>query len=98
MQTFHLRGDFITLGQLLKVVGLVETGGQAKVFLTEETVLVNGEVENRRGRKLFAGDRVEIEDVEPMVMAPDPYAEDAADAGATRAKNEEAEDKEDANG
>lgn len=75
METFYLRGEYITLGQLLKVAGLVESGGQAKVFLSEETVLVNGEPEARRGRKLFAGDRVEIEDIEPMVMAPDPYAE-----------------------
>ena len=48
--------DFITLGVLLKLAGIINTGGQAKWFLSENTVLVNGEEENRRGRKLYHGD------------------------------------------
>ncbi|MFC4619714.1 S4 domain-containing protein YaaA [Camelliibacillus cellulosilyticus] len=52
--------DFITLGQLLKSVGLIDTGGQAKWFLSEYTTLVNGEPETRRGKKLIIGDKIDI--------------------------------------
>ena len=48
--------DFITLGVLLKLAGIIDTGGQAKWFLGENAVLVNDEEENRRGRKLYHGD------------------------------------------
>jgi len=51
---------FITLGILLKITGLIDTGGQAKYFLSVEQVLVNGEAENRRGRKLYHGDVIEV--------------------------------------
>ena len=48
--------DFITLGVLLKLAGIIDTGGQAKWFLNENAVLVNDVEENRRGRKLYHGD------------------------------------------
>ena len=48
----------IRLGQLLKLAGLVDTGGEAKVALAEEDVTVNDEVEHRRGRQLRPGDVV----------------------------------------
>jgi ribosome-associated protein len=51
-----IRGDMIRLGQLLKLAGIVGGGGDAKAFLAEETVLVNGEPDNRRGRQLHPGD------------------------------------------
>ena len=51
---------FITLGILLKITGLIDTGGQAKYFLNENKVLVNGEEDNRRGRKLYHNDVVEV--------------------------------------
>ena len=50
---------YITLGVLLKITGVIDTGGQAKFFLAENRVLVNGEDENRRGRKLYHGDKIE---------------------------------------
>jgi len=50
----------ITLGQFVKVAGLASTGGEAKHLVTEGCVLVNTEVETRRGRKLAAGDVVEV--------------------------------------
>ena len=53
--------DFITLGILLKLVGIIDTGGQAKWFLSENAVLVNGEEENRRGRKLYHGDQIFVQ-------------------------------------
>ena len=53
--------DFITLGILLKITGIIDTGGQAKFFLSENTVLVNGVEENRRGRKLYRGDQIIVD-------------------------------------
>lgn len=51
-----------TLGQALKVAGIAGTGGEAKVLIQLGEVLVNGEVEERRGRKLKEGDVVEVGD------------------------------------
>lgn len=53
---------FITLGQLLKEEGIIPTGGAAKWFLKENTVLVNGEQDTRRGRKLYPDDQVQVPD------------------------------------
>jgi ribosome-associated protein len=51
-----------TLGQALKIWGVTGTGGEAKVLIQFGEVLVNGEVETRRGRKLQEGDVVEVGD------------------------------------
>ena len=61
-KSIKLRKDepFITLGILLKIAGIIDTGGQAKFFLAENTALVNGEEENRRGRKLYHGDLIQV--------------------------------------
>ena len=48
--------EFITLQQFLKMNDLIFSGGEAKYFVRENTILVNGETENRRGRKLYEGD------------------------------------------
>ena len=53
--------EYITLNVLLKIADIISTGGMAKVFLQENVVLVNGEEENRRGRKLYRGDVIEVE-------------------------------------
>ena len=53
--------EFITLNVLLKLADIISTGGMAKIYLQEKTVLVNGEEENRRGRKLYRGDVIEVE-------------------------------------
>lgn len=53
-----LKDEFIKLGQALKAAGLVESGAEAKEVIQEGKVLVNGEVESRRGKKLYAGDLV----------------------------------------
>ena len=52
--------EYITLGVLLKIAGVIDTGGKAKFFLSENVVLVNGEEENRRGRKLYRGDVIKV--------------------------------------
>lgn len=53
-----ISGDTIRLGQLLKLAGIADSGGDAKALLAAG-VRVNGEVEARRGRQLHAGDLVE---------------------------------------
>lgn len=53
-----LKDEFIKLGQALKAAGLVESGAEAKEVIQKGKVLVNGEVESRRGKKLYAGDLV----------------------------------------
>ncbi len=50
----------MTLGQALKASGVAGTGGEAKVLVQFGEVMVNGEVETRRGRKLESGDVVEV--------------------------------------
>lgn len=53
--------EYITLSQFLKIVDLVQSGGEAKSFLLSEKVIINGEVDNRRGRKLRKNDLIEID-------------------------------------
>jgi len=50
----------LTLGQFLKMSNIIASGGEAKTFLQSTSVLVNGEKEERRGRKLFQGDQVTV--------------------------------------
>lgn len=52
--------DYITLNVLLKITGIISTGGQAKYYLQESPVLVNDILESRRGRKLYPGDVIKI--------------------------------------
>lgn len=58
MEIIKLREEFIKLGQALKAAGLVESGVEAKEVIQEGLVMVNGEVDTHRGRKLYAGDQV----------------------------------------
>ena len=58
METIVLRDEFIKLGQALKAAGFVDSGVEAKEVIQEGLVLVNGEVDTRRGRKLYDGDIV----------------------------------------
>jgi len=52
----------IKLDQFLKVVGIAQTGGQAKLIIQEGQVRVNDAIETRRGRKLVSGDRVTVDE------------------------------------
>lgn len=54
----HLREEFIKLGQALKAAHLVSNGVEAKEVIQAGEVLVNGEADTRRGRKLYEGDVV----------------------------------------
>jgi len=61
MKTIGISTEYITLGQFLKLADCIGTGGEVKHFLQEKRVLVNGEPDNRRGRKLRVGDNIEVE-------------------------------------
>jgi len=63
-----IRGEMIRLGNLLKVAGIVGTGGEVKALLAEQPVLVNGEPESRRGRQLRGGDEVRVGDEHVRVI------------------------------
>ncbi|MDR6999998.1 S4 domain-containing protein YaaA [Neobacillus niacini] len=56
----EINTEFITLGQFLKLADVIQTGGMAKWFLSEHQIIINGEQDQRRGRKLRAGDKVKI--------------------------------------
>ncbi|MEA2375090.1 MAG: ribosome-associated protein [Thermoleophilaceae bacterium] len=64
-----IRGDSIRLGQLLKLAGVVGSGGDIKRFLGEVAVTVNGEPEARRGRQLKVGDEIGAGDERLRVVA-----------------------------
>ncbi len=61
METIYLREEFIKLGQALKAAGFVEDGVEAKFAIQDGNVLVNDEIDTRRGRKLYDGDVVTFE-------------------------------------
>jgi ribosome-associated protein len=62
--------DFIRLEEFLKLVDAVASGGEAKRLIQSGQVRVNGEVELRRGRKLYPGDRVELASGESYEVFP----------------------------
>ena len=57
----HLREEFIKLGQAMKKAGMVGSGLDAKVIIQDGLVKVNGEVDTRRGKKLYPGDTFEYD-------------------------------------
>lgn len=67
MKKIQIKTEFITLGQLLKYAGIINFGGDAKKFLSEEKVYVNNEEENRRGRKIYPKMIVKIQNEEFLV-------------------------------
>ncbi len=61
-------GGMIRLGQLLKLAGLADSGGEARELIQDGAVRVNGEIELRRGRQLHGGDVVELEGARVRVV------------------------------
>ena len=60
MRDLPIRGESIRLGQVLKLSGLAESGGEARALVEDGAVTVNAEVETRRGRQLRHGDVVAV--------------------------------------
>ena len=69
---YKLFDEFITLQALLKEVGIIQSGGAIKSFLADNQVFFNGELENRRGKKLRIGDVISLPDqeLEIILLAP----------------------------
>lgn len=67
MKRVKIDTEYITLQQLLKMEDFISSGGQAKYYLQENEVFVNNELDNRRGRKLYPGDVVKIENKEFVI-------------------------------
>ena len=63
-----IRDEFIKLGQALKLAGVVEDGVEAKYAIQDGLVQVNGEVDQRRGRKVYEGDVITFDDQEIKVI------------------------------
>ena len=68
MEELKLRDEFIKLGQAMKAAGIVYSGIDAKMLIQDGQVTVNGEVETRRGKKLYDGDVFEFEGEEFKVV------------------------------
>lgn len=60
IKEFKLTSEYITLGQFLKEESIISSGGQAKWYLQDNPVLLNGVKEQRRGKKLHSGDKLEV--------------------------------------
>lgn len=67
MKEVHIRDEFIKLGQALKLCGEASLGSDAKMLIENGSVLVNGETELRRGRKLYKGDVFKINNEEYVI-------------------------------
>ncbi len=67
---FELRGEFIPLDALLKATGLAESGGRAKVMVSQGRVQVDGQIELRKTCKLRAGQRVSLQGALVHLHAP----------------------------
>ena len=69
MQEITIKDEYIKLGQALKLAGLVGSGVEAKMLIQDGLVKVNGEVDERRGKKLYDGDVFELDGNEVKVIA-----------------------------
>lgn len=68
MYHVEIDAEYITLQQFLKAATVISSGGMAKHYLAETPVQVNHETENRRGRKLYPNDVIEISGYEPFMI------------------------------
>ena len=73
---YKLFEDFITLQALLKELGIIHSGGAIKSFLVEHLVYFNGELENRRGKKVRIGDSIDIPDMKIQIILTQPSLEE----------------------
>ena len=63
MEKIKIESDYITLGQFIKFANITSSGGMVKAILAEYQIFVNDVAENRRGRKLYPGDKILIKSV-----------------------------------
>lgn len=60
-QAIFIKDEYITLGQLLKLANIFESGGMIKKYIKDVGVLVNGERDFRRGKKLYENDVITVD-------------------------------------
>jgi ribosome-associated protein len=63
MKIVEITKEPVELYKLLKFEGIAASGGEAKFFISEGKVILNGEVETRKRKKIFSGDIIELEDI-----------------------------------
>lgn len=68
MKEIGITTEFIKLDQFLKLCGVVQTGGQAKMMIADSMITVNGEVSIQRGKKIRKNDIVEIKDYDKFIV------------------------------
>ena len=73
MAEIKIYSEPITLGQFVKFLGLIYSGGEVKIFLEENDVFVNDVPEKRRGKMLFSGDLVQINDQKYVLKVENVY-------------------------
>jgi len=71
MEKISIKDDYIKLGQALKLAGLVDSGLDAKTFIQEGKVKVNGKTEIQRGKKIVSGDIITFQDHQVEVFSND---------------------------
>lgn len=68
MEEVKISTEYITLDQFLKYVGIAETGGKGKQMILDGLVRVNGNIELKRGKKLYRGDTVSVNDRQFVII------------------------------
>jgi ribosome-associated protein len=68
LEKLAITTPYITLQQVLKWAGIANTGGEAKELIAGGSITINGEVETRRGRKLYPGDRLVLADGREFII------------------------------
>lgn len=64
----QIKTDFIKLDSLLKYAGVVETGGIGKEIILEERIKYNGEICTQRGKKVYKGDKIQIDEIKTEIV------------------------------
>ncbi len=67
MSPIKIRTEYITLGRLIKFIGLIDNGSQAKFFIANNNITYNGVEEKRRGKKIYVNDTVVINNTEYLI-------------------------------
>lgn len=67
MTKITIKTEYITLSQFLKLSNIVQSGGEAKLFIINNNIFVNGEMEKRKGKKLYKNDHIQISNKEFVI-------------------------------
>lgn len=68
LKEIFIKTEFIKLGQFLKYTNFINSGGEIKEFLNIKKIYCNGVLENRRGRKLYPNDKIQIDNMEYILI------------------------------